>query len=192
MSVFLGQFISGSVLLLSTTASSSVALASEPNRYRTDNEDLAWIRSAHPHAGELFDQGETALYAGDAAKAAELLGQAAEEAPQSALAPRRQCEALVEIGRHAEAVEACRKAVANQGTAMDLRAMVAALMSGTEPPTTEEMGYAIMYARRARQIMSKVVVFAAPARAEMRMLERVSRAALMIRACSSVGWYLTG
>src|SRR6266487_871633 len=79
------------------------ASADGPARYRTDEEDLAWIRSTHPHAGELFDRGEALLFAGDAAQAAELFAQAAEEAPQSALAPRRQCQALTELGNHDEA-----------------------------------------------------------------------------------------
>jgi tetratricopeptide (TPR) repeat protein len=129
------------------------ARAEEPNRYRVDADDVGWIRRQHPHARELFDQGEARLFAGDLERAAELFGHAASEAPQSALASRRQCQALTQLGRHEEAIAACRKAVSNQGSAMDLRAMAAALISGDKLPTTEETGHALMFARRARELM---------------------------------------
>jgi tetratricopeptide (TPR) repeat protein len=135
-------------------ALSSEAKATEPNRYRTDSDDLAWIRREHPNAAELFDRAEALLFAGDAKQAADLFGQASTEAPQSALAPRRQCQTLTELGRHDEAVAACEKAVGNQGSPMDLRAMTAALLSGDAPPTTLEAAHALMHARRARHLMS--------------------------------------
>jgi tetratricopeptide (TPR) repeat protein len=125
----------------------------EPNRYRTDADDVAWMHREFPHAGELFDRGEALLTAGDYEHAAELFGQAASEAKQSAIAPRRECQAWTALGRHGEAVEACHRAVENRSSAMDFRAAVGALMSGDALPTTQETGQALLFARRARELM---------------------------------------
>src|SRR5438105_3184341 len=153
-SLVVGVLVLVLVLVLVFLLFSDNARAADPNRYRMDSDDLAWIRRDHPHAGELFDRGEASLFAGDSRRAAELFGQTAAEAPQSALAPRRQCQALIELGRHDEAVAACQKAVGNQGSPMDHRAMSAALLSGDSLPTTLAIAHALMSARRARQLMS--------------------------------------
>lgn len=130
--------------------------ADQPRRYRLDEDDLSWMKSAHPEAAHRFLQGEALLTDAkspeDVEKAAALFKAASLEAPEGWLAPRRQCQALTALGRHTEAVAACEDSLKKTGTAVGFRASVGALMSGPGKPTAEEMGKAVLFARRATEL----------------------------------------
>jgi tetratricopeptide (TPR) repeat protein len=129
------------------------AEADPVGRFRTDMDDLTSMQREHPGAAEKFAQAEAQLAAENYANAADLLKQVLDEAPQSALAARRRCQAFTALDRHDEAVENCRRAVGSQGSALDFRAAVGAFMSGEKPPTPEEAATALMFARRAQSLM---------------------------------------
>ena len=145
-----------SVLAFATSALCADA-ASPVTRYRNDEDGLAWMKATYPNAAEKFAQGEALLFdpasRADVERAAELFTQAFAEAPQSELAGRRKCQALTELGRHEEAVRACTDALNEGQSGLTIRAMVGALMSGPNPPTPSEVGFATAYARRLRRLM---------------------------------------
>lgn len=133
------------------------AARSEPSRNRLDRDDLTWMRSKYPAAAKNFEQGEVLLAGAktpsDVEAAEKLLHVAATEAKESALAPRRDCEALAALGRHADAVSACQRSLSNNATGMGLRAMVGALLSGNAQPTSPDVSLATIYALRAGHLM---------------------------------------
>src|SRR5688572_11696594 len=124
-----------------------------PARHVEDRADIDITRVRHPRAVELLEHGERDLAAGRVSEAAELFKQARTEAPRSALAARRHCQALVELGRREDALAACTNALANGGTTFDGRALVAALMTGDTPPTTEELTMAGRLVQTAKERM---------------------------------------
>ena len=117
-------------------ASSAQAL---PKRHPIDVSDVGRLATAHPNARRLLEEGEAALEQDDAKRAAILLGRAVEEAPTSALCARRHCQALLEIGEREQAIAACRRAVAREGSPLDLRALIRALMTKEEPCPAAEL-----------------------------------------------------
>ncbi len=136
----------------------SLTAEAEPaHRYKSDEDEVVWMRSARPGAAAELDQGEALLRqatsAADVERAADLFGRSAKEAPESALAARRECQALTALGKHDAAVTACNRALLRGGKVLDLRAAVGALMSGPGAPTVNETGRALFYARRAIEIL---------------------------------------
>ena len=132
---------------------SASALANPEARHLEDRADIDVTRVKHPRAVERLERGETELAAGRVQAAAELFKQAREEAPRSSLAARRHCQALVELGQREEALRSCTSALANGGTVFDGRALVAALMMGNSPPTTEELTMAGRLIQTAKERM---------------------------------------
>jgi tetratricopeptide (TPR) repeat protein len=122
-------------------------------RERIDEDDVAALRAGNPHALELVEKGEALALAGDVAGAAELFRDATTHAPRSALSARRLCEALTALGRRDEAIAACDRAIASPGSALDMRAMVRALMSGPEAPTPADVATAMTLMRKAQTDM---------------------------------------
>ncbi len=139
-------------LILGSLCYASLAEAdSDPFRQRhpRDHDDLLGMRRAHPQAADQLLEGEAAMHAGDVARAAELFRGAAEQVPESALASRRYCQALTELGRRMDAIRACAQAIRNQSTPMAFRAAVSALMS--EPPTPDDLSIALRYAQDSKR-----------------------------------------
>jgi tetratricopeptide (TPR) repeat protein len=115
------------------------------------------MQSKYPAAAKNFEQGETLLAAAktpsDVEAAEKMLRAAATEAKESALAPRLDCEALTMLGRHDDALTACKRSLSNNATGMGLRAMVGALLSGGAQPTSSDLSLATVYANRAGHLM---------------------------------------
>ena len=127
--------------------------AASPARHWVDDREMARLTARHPAAIGFFDEAEARAAAGDAERALVALQKAASEAPESALVARRECEVLTILGRRAEAIASCLRALRNEGSGLDMRAMVAALMSGEALPTSGELAQAMRLARRARDSM---------------------------------------
>lgn len=153
-----GRILFAALLGLAAAGSAGAVRAEEaPQRSRLDQDNLAWMQSAHPAAADELLRGEALLANAksgtDIEKAAELFKAASAEAPEGWLAPRRLCQAYTALGRHAQAVAACEDTLNKSGTALSLRAAVGALMSGPAKPTAEEMGRAMIFARRATELV---------------------------------------
>jgi len=133
----------------------SKAHAEPSKRHPVDASDLVRLGSAHPHARGLLEEGEGALVAGDARRAAELFGQAADEAPHSALAARRHCQALMDLGDRAQALIACRRAVQREGSPLDMRSLVRAILASADRPTFDEIYEVTMLTARAERAMPR-------------------------------------
>lgn len=116
-------------------------------RYPVDEQDAKRVvASGQWH---LFERGEAALSNGDWATASDLFSRVAQRVPGNALVARRECQALAGLGEKEAAIEACARARKNRGSAMDIRASVAALLSGPKPPSPQEVAHASLFADRA-------------------------------------------
>jgi tetratricopeptide (TPR) repeat protein len=130
------------------------AQAASTTRHNVDVSDFGRVASAQPHAGELLEQGEALLVQGDAKRAAELFELAGNEAPQSSLIARRHCQALTDLGERDRALAACRRAMQWEGSPLDIRSLVRAMMSNPNNPTFEELHQATLLATRGMRAMS--------------------------------------
>lgn len=147
MTLALPKSLVGSAALLALAAFFFVAPragAAASTRAFIDQRDVDRMRTREPRALELLLKGEQALRSRRVEEAARLFSEAATLAPERALVFRRKCQALTELGRRAEAVEACNKALSFVGSPMDLRAAVGALMNGPAPTPTELASAAMM------------------------------------------------
>jgi tetratricopeptide (TPR) repeat protein len=146
-----------SFVVFLATAALGIATArqasAETARNGSDVRDLQRLASKHPEVPEMIERGEGLAMAGSLTDALEAFQQAAREAPESALAARRECQTLTLLERRSEALPACVRAARNGGSPMDLRALVAALVSGRDAPTTGDLAQAMRMARRARETM---------------------------------------
>lgn len=127
--------------------------AAAPQRHPIDAHDAARMSREQPLAAKAFADGEAAFADGNLERSATAFGEAMKQAPESALAARRRCQALLELRRPAEALTSCETAAARGGSAMDLRAMVRALMSTEAPPKPKALSDALLYASRAVETM---------------------------------------
>ena len=144
----LATFVVTTALAVVTTN----ARADGPKRHKVDEQEMTNERVLRPHVAELIEQGEAALRGNELARAADLFHRASLESPHGSLAYRRECQTLTSLGRRAEAIRVCNRATANQGSAMDLRALVGAIVSA--PPTPTELANAFGFAKRARDVMT--------------------------------------
>jgi tetratricopeptide (TPR) repeat protein len=135
-------------LLLSRGASAN------PAWHTVDTTELERVRSETPQAAVLFEQAEASLRAGDLHAADQVLKDARVIQRNSYLLARRHCQVLTELGRREDALEACSAAAA-MGTAMDSRAIVGALMSGTAAPKPRELVEAVRQATSARRLQNQ-------------------------------------
>jgi tetratricopeptide (TPR) repeat protein len=127
----------------------SMDIAAAPVRHWIDQQEITRLTTRHPGAFAHLEKGEDLAMAGQTQQALAEFQDAGKNAPESSLIARRECQALTILGRRSEAVQACLRALKTEASAMDLRAMVAALMSGSEAPTTTELAQAMRLARRA-------------------------------------------
>jgi len=104
-----------------------------------------------PHALGIIKDAEAAVGERRLAEAASLFGKARELAPASSFAHRRHCQVLTVLGRRAEAIAACQAAVQYGRMSSDFRAMVGALMAGSNPPTVSELASALSTAKAAEE-----------------------------------------
>jgi tetratricopeptide (TPR) repeat protein len=119
-------------------------------RTRGDADAFARLVEQSPGAAERLGQGETFAAAGHLEEAVALFDQAARQAPIDPLVARRQCEALASLGRHEEAVEACKRARPDAKSPLAARAFVRASLSGNQALPVEEMTRDLLLARDAR------------------------------------------
>ena len=147
------------ICLVATSISSMITgvVRAEPDtRSRLDRDNLTWMQSKHPAAARRLIEGEAlfaaAKSAADIERSATLFEAASAEAPEAWLPSRRLCQAMAALGRHAEAVAACESTLRKSSDVLSFRAMVAALMSGPAHPSAEEMGMAVLFARRATEL----------------------------------------
>lgn len=126
-------------------------------RHTLDERNLELTRAAAPRAVEDFLKAEELIEAGKLSEAEAWLAQATAAAPRSPILARRYCEVLTELGERERAVAACRDMMPNAGwpTAMDHRAYAAALMSGTQDPSPDEIAVAVQSARAARRLVGQ-------------------------------------
>jgi tetratricopeptide (TPR) repeat protein len=131
-------------------ASPSAARGDElMDRHGPDVDDLTLVEQQQPAAFALFREAEALLAKGDAKQAAEKLAKANQDTPRSTVLPRRLCQARIQLGLRAEAIEACQEALERGRTAMTQRALVGALMMA--PPSAEELAMALRLATAAKK-----------------------------------------
>jgi hypothetical protein len=129
-----------------------VAQTKAANRHPVDASEIVRLGVQDPHARALLEEGEASL-GQDPKRAADRFGQAAAEATYSALAPRRQCQALLELGDRNAALNACRTAMNRGGSPLDIRALVRAILSKPGQPNFEELYETTLLAARAQRAM---------------------------------------
>lgn len=124
-------------LLAASPAAASVA------RNGFDEQEVNGMRAATPHAVELLERGEALGAAGALAAAEALFRQTEAEAPDSTLARRRRCEALTALGRRDEAIVECTRALQDQRTSTNVRALVRSLVDGPTAPSVNQLFQAL-------------------------------------------------
>ncbi|MEI9941177.1 MAG: hypothetical protein WDO69_28500 [Pseudomonadota bacterium] len=146
-------------VLLGTALASGLALfaprlaraAGEWDRNAFDTDDLAALDQLHPGLSAVLLRGEAELRAGSVAAAVSSFEKVARGAPENALANRRHCQALTELGKRPAALQACEASIQRKPTAAGFRALSAALLS--QPPTPDELTLATKLAGAARHYM---------------------------------------
>jgi hypothetical protein len=133
----------------------SFARAEPPKRHLVDAADFTRLATSFPDAREALERGEEALMRGDAKSAAESFERAELGAPNSALAARRHCQALHELGERELAITSCRRAMQREGSALDIRALVRVLLSSPHPPTFDDLYEMTLLTSRAQQSMPR-------------------------------------
>lgn len=145
------RFGLGWLVFLLCLGLSRAAWAGNPAWHSIDTDELGRVRAESELAGELFDSAEARLRAGDLQAAEKDLSEARAAVPNSWLLGRRHCQVLTELGRRAEARQACQMALV-KSSAMDSRAMVGALMATTEVSAPGELIQAVREAVAARRL----------------------------------------
>ena len=146
-------------VLVGTALASSLALlaprlaraSGEWDRNAFDADDLAALDQLHPGLSAVLLQGEAELRAGSVAAAVSSFEKVAHGAPENALANRRYCQALTELGKRPAALRACEASIQTKPTAAGFRALSGALLS--QPPTPDELTLATRLAGAARRYM---------------------------------------
>lgn len=150
------QFFRGAAL--ACVAAFGLAASAAPLRYGVDETEVIWLDSKHPDLAAMLKEGEALLAKSpsraDVQRAATLFGEASDAQPQSAFLARRHCQALSALGAKDKALAACKRATNNNtNSALVMRAMVGAMMSGPDAPTPAEVGNALMLAQRVAKLM---------------------------------------
>lgn len=126
--------------------------AAHAGRHQLDSRELERLKVSSVDTAELFRQGEAHLAKAELKEAAALFARVRASEPESALAARRHCQALTELGQHSEAMAACLAARKLSHTVMDERAMVGAVMTGENAPSVEELATAIRLVQLTKRL----------------------------------------
>lgn len=130
----------------------SSAGAAQAGRHQLDNRELERLKASSADTVELFRQGEAHLAKAELKEAAELFARVRAAEPESALAARRHCQVLTELGQHTEAMAACLETRKLSHTVMDERAMVGAVLTGDKAPSVEELATAIRLVQLTKRL----------------------------------------
>jgi tetratricopeptide (TPR) repeat protein len=126
-----------------------------------DTLAIADIRAKSPHAAKLLDQGEALMASGHVKEAQALFQQSHTEYPEGSILWRRDCEALVILGRREAATNACSTALGTWRSGENLRALVRALVEGPTPPTTAQLMEALQIVSHERHFGPSITTAAA-------------------------------
>jgi tetratricopeptide (TPR) repeat protein len=130
-------------------AGSAPELAFALERYPEDQRQFDLIAS--PDERERLVQGEKRAIAGDLEEALRLFNEGVSKDPDNELVARRKCEALVALGRRAEAIDACRNAWQIRPSAMTFRAFVRSYFAASTPSSASQLGDALALIAAERQ-----------------------------------------
>lgn len=139
----------GALTVLALTTPRLQAAIGEWERNGFDSDDLATLEHRDPAFASALLRGESELRAGNTRVAAETFKNVTEHAPESALALRRYCQVLTELGERKKAIAACEAAIRQRQSAPVFRALVSALMS--VPPNPEDLFFATQLASAAQR-----------------------------------------
>ena len=145
--VTIAALVSSVVLLTPRTASAD----GEWDRNGFDTDDLAALDQLHPGLSAVLLRGEAELRAGSVAAAASSFEKVARGAPENALANRRYCQALSELGKRQAALQACEASIQRKATAAGFRALSGALLSA--PATPDDLTLATKLAGAAKRYL---------------------------------------
>jgi tetratricopeptide (TPR) repeat protein len=113
-------------------------------RYPVDVQELARLTPQYPQVVDRLQRGEALAIAGDMNGALKLFEEASADYPYSGLVWRRRCEALTVLGRRAEAFKACREALQQESSHLNVRAAVRSLFAGPDPLRASELAEALL------------------------------------------------
>ena len=185
------QRVGGLVLLLACVLCwPARALAGAGDEW--EREAKVQLLKSSPVTAEIVERGEKLLDSGHLRDAAALLEQAAQNEPKNALVARIQCRIHTELGSTQVAILACRRALAYELTPKDwpgdMLAMVRALLSAKERPTSEHLYQALSI---SSSLMRKVPNQPWPHLAQCEIASRLENVSTM-RLCDPTwsGWAL--
>jgi tetratricopeptide (TPR) repeat protein len=149
---------SAAIVVLAIVALAPSVRAEPLVRYGDDAREVEWLEHTYPGVTAKLVEGEDVLRRAstpaDFEKALALFKEADKLGPGSAILPRRQCQALIELGRRMDAIDACAKALGiHQRSAATLRAAVAARLAGSGPPGVQNLGFALQYEERTEKLV---------------------------------------
>jgi len=136
-------------LALATVALAAPARAG--TRDPDDEVEMTQMRAHKPRAAELVEKGEASLAEGALWDADGAFRQAQAEDPSVALPWRRDCEALVLLGRRGDAANACVRALELRHANVNLRGLVHALVDGPRPPSPNDLFQALTITSSVRE-----------------------------------------
>jgi tetratricopeptide (TPR) repeat protein len=113
-------------------------------RYPVDVQEVARLTPQHPQVVDRLQRGEALAIAGDMNGALKLFEEAGADYPYSGLVWRRRCEALTVLGRRADAFKACREALQQESSHLNVRAAVRSLFAGSDPLRASELAEALL------------------------------------------------
>jgi tetratricopeptide (TPR) repeat protein len=142
-------------LALAALLAPSLAHAEPPRRHLVDAADFTRLATSFPEARDALERGEQALERGDVKSAVDSFERAELSAPHSALAARRHCQALQQLGERDQAIAACRRAMQREGSPLDIRALVRVLLSSPKPPTFDDLYEMTLLTSRAQKSMPR-------------------------------------
>lgn len=129
----------------------SPAARAEMLRFPIDQEEVDKMEAAKPHAAELLERGEALAAAGQLAQADALFVQGLSEYKLGSLLHRRHCEVLTAMGRRAEAVAECYRALQSSRSNPNIRATVRAGVSGPNAPSWADIELALDLVSKERE-----------------------------------------
>jgi hypothetical protein len=115
-----------------------------PLRDPSGEQELVTLRAQHPRAADLVAQGDALVAKGQAREGIPLFQQAEQEARDSSLPWRRECEVHIALGERDQAISTCSNAMQNLHSPANTRALVSALVDGPAPPTTTQLTTALL------------------------------------------------